>query len=89
MTRWQRLILIIILGWCISRTITAAKILADNIEARNKKKEEKKEEKKEKQDEKDDELYVPEENWVKRYDKANRKLSSSEQEELWVRMHYK
>ena len=85
MTRWQRLILIIILGWCISRTITAAKILADNIEARNKKKEEKKEE----QDEKDDELYVPEEKWVKRYDKANRKLSSSEQEELWVRMHYK
>lgn len=85
MTRWQRLILIIILGWCISRTITAAKILADNIEARNKKKEEKKEE----QEEKDDELYVPEENWVKRYDKANRKLSSSEQEELWVRMHYK
>lgn len=85
MTRWQRLILIIILGWCISRTITAAKILADNIEARNKKKEEKKEE----QDKKDDELYVPEENWVKRYDKANRKLSSSEQEELWVRMHYK
>ena len=85
MTRWQRLILIIILAWCISRTITAAKILADNIEARNKKKEEKKEE----QDEKDDELYVPEENWVKRYDKANRKLSSSEQEELWVRMHYK
>lgn len=85
MTRWQRLILIIILGWCISRTITAAKILADNIEARNNKKEEKKEE----QDEKDDELYVPKENWVKRYDKANRKLSSSEQEELWVRMHYK
>ena len=85
MTRWQRLILIIILAWCISRTITAAKILADNIEARNKKKEEKKEEK----DEKDDELYVPKENWVKRYDKANRKLSSSEQEELWVRMHYK
>lgn len=85
MTRWQRLILIIILAWCISRTITAAKILADNIEARNKKKEEKKEE----QDKKDDELYVPEENWVKRYDKANRKLSSSEQEELWVRMHYK
>lgn len=85
MTRWQRLILIIILAWCISRTITAAKILADNIEARNKKKEEKKEE----PDEKDDELYVPEENWVKRYDKANRKLSSSEQEELWVRMHYK
>lgn len=85
MTRWQRLILIIILGWCISRTITAAKILADNIEARNKKKEEKKEE----QDKKDDELYVPEEKWVKRYDKANRKLSSSEQEELWVRMHYK
>ena len=61
MTRWQRLILIIILAWCISRTITAAKILADNIEARNKKKEEKKEE----QDKKDDELYVPEENWVK------------------------
>ena len=85
MTRWQRLILIIILAWCISRTITAAKILADNIEARNKKKEEKKEE----QDKKDDELHVPEENWVKRYDKANRKLSSSEQEELWVRMHYK
>ena len=85
MTRWQRLILIIILAWCISRTITAAKILADNIEARNKKKEEKKEEK----NEKDDELYVPKENWVKRYDKANRKLSSSEQEELWVRMHYK
>ena len=85
MTRWQRLILIIILAWCISRTITAAKILADNIEARNKKKEEKKEEK----DERDDELYVPKKNWVKRYDKANRKLSSSEQEELWVRMHYK
>lgn len=85
MTRWQRLILIIILAWCISRTITAAKILADNIEERNKKKEEKKEE----QDKKDDELYVPEEKWVKRYDKANRKLSSSEQEELWVRMHYK
>ena len=85
MTRWMWIIFILILAWCVSRTITAAKILADNIEARNKKKEEKKKE----QDEKDDELYVPEENWVKRYDKANRKLSSSEQEELWVRMHYK
>lgn len=44
MARWQRLLLIIIACGCISRTITAAKILADNIDARNKKKEEKKEE---------------------------------------------
>ena len=44
MTRWMWIIFILILAWCVSRTITAAKIFADNIEARNKKKEDKKEE---------------------------------------------
>lgn len=38
MTWWMWILFIIILLWCISRTITAAKILADNIEAHNKKK---------------------------------------------------
>ena len=46
MSRWMRIIFILILAWCVSRTITAAKILADNIDARDKKKEEKKEEEK-------------------------------------------